>query len=189
LRTPKQKRLPQAYSDEAVRSLIAAIKVPLYRACFATMYACGLRIKEASSLPPTHILADKGVIRIIGKGDKERFVPLPPSLLDGLRKTWLLHHNPAWVFASRPTGSHVCQKTLYEAFNMAREEVGMPEATTHALRHSYATRLFEHDIRPEVVRILLGHASLRTTQLYLHLTEPVQARLRECLATVMRDLF
>jgi site-specific recombinase XerD len=153
------------------------------------MYACGLRITEASSLPPSHILADRDVIRIIGKGDRERFVPLTPQLLGGLRKTWLLHRNPAWVFASRPAGPHVCLKTLYEAFDSAREQVGMPEMTTHALRHSHATRLLEHDIRPEVVRILLGHASLRTTQRYLHLTEPVQARLRDCLATVMRDLF
>jgi len=152
------------------------------------MYGCGLRLGEASHLTPAQIDKDRLVIRVIGKGNKERLVPLSVSLLEGLRQAWTTHRNPAWVFANQPQGNPVCRRMLYSVFHRARQEAGLPPFTPHALRHSYATRLLEQDVQVEIVQILLGHASVRTTQTYLHLTEPTRARIQSVIGDLMQGL-
>jgi integrase/recombinase XerD len=74
-------RLPSALSDVQVRALLSAVRNPIHKACFALIYACGLRITEAATLITTAIDGGNGVLRIIGKGDKERRVPLPQPQL------------------------------------------------------------------------------------------------------------
>ena len=74
---PRRKRLPRAPGDGEVRRIIAAVSHPVYRACLSLMYVCGLRIGEALALQPQQIDAAGGVIRVIGKGNKQRIVPLP----------------------------------------------------------------------------------------------------------------
>ena len=152
------------------------------------MYGCGLRLGEASRLTPAQIDKDRLVIRVIGKGNKERLVPLSISLLEGLRQAWTTHRNPAWVFANQPRGNPICRRAIYSAFHRARKKAGLAPFTPHALRHSYATRLLELDVRVEVVRILLGHANVRTTQTYLHLTEPTRNRIQSVIHDLMCDL-
>lgn len=142
------------------------------------MHGCGLRIGEASSLTPSQIDKDRRVIRLIGKGNKERLVPMPPSLLEGLRKAWSTHRNPNWLFANAPQGKHILLKTLYRAFNHARVEAQLLDATPHVFRHSYATRLLEKGVPVQVVQIILGHSNARTTQTYLHLTEPTRDQIQ-----------
>ena len=188
MRTPQQKRLPKALSDEECRRLIGAVRILTYRACFATMYGCGLRIGEAITLRSKQIDKHRGVIQVIGKGNRERLVPLPATLLDGLRNAWRTHGNREWVFARNATNGPINRESLYRAFRAARKDANLPEATPHLFRHSYATRLLENGIRAEVVRILLGHASIRTTQTYLHLTEPTRVELQKVVGSIMRDL-
>jgi site-specific recombinase XerD len=152
------------------------------------MYGCGLRISEAVSLQPEQIDRQHSTLRIIGKGNKERLVPLPAPLLTALGNAWLTHHNRNWVFSLPGSSSHISTKTLYRVFAQARAQVKLPEATPHVFRHSYATRLFENDVPVEVVQILLGHTSRKTTQTYLHLTEPLRDQLQQLLGGLMRDL-
>ena len=152
------------------------------------MYACGLRISEAASLTPAQIDQERRVLRVIGKGNKERLVPLPVSLLRHLRQIWLLHRNPAWVFALQSEGKPLWPKSLYRAFTHACDEAGLPDATPHTLRHSYATRLLEKGVAVSIVQILLGHANPSTTQAYLHLTEPTRDQIQTIIADLMRDL-
>lgn len=152
------------------------------------MYGCGLRLGEASRLTPAQIDKDRMVIRVIGKGDKERLVPIPASLLSSLRQAWTTHRNPSWIFANGPVGEPVCRKTLYHAFHRARQEAGLPKVTPHVFRHSYATRLLEEGVGVEIVQILLGHASPRTTQTYLHLTEPTRGHIQSLIGRLMQDL-
>ena len=187
-RAPAQKRLPQALSDPQCRQLLAAVEKPVHRVCFAAMYGCGLRISEALCLTPAHIDKDRRVIRLVGKGNKERLVPLPASVLDGLRDAWREHRNPEWIFAGRPEGGPLHRRTLYRAFRYARAAVDLPQATPHVLRHSYATRLLEKGVKVEVVQILLGHASPRTTQTYLHLTEPLRDQIHAVIGDIMSGL-
>ena len=160
---------------------------PVYRAFFATQYICGLRISEARDLPPESVLSERHLLRVIGKGDKERFVPIPDILLTHLRKTWRKHRNPNRVFASRP-GAPIAYSTIYDVFDAARTEAGVSRVTDHVFRHSFATRLLERGVQLPIVQILMGHANLRTTMVYTHLTEPVREGLRQTIGTIAADL-
>jgi site-specific recombinase XerD len=142
------------------------------------MYGCGLRISEAVSLRPQQVEARRGVIRIVGKGNKERLIPLSPGLLTAMRRAWKTHGNRQWVFAARPQGSHTSPRSVRGAFDDACARENLPGLTPHNLRHGFATRLLEQGVELRVVQILLGHASIRSTEIYTHLTEPIQRQLR-----------
>ena len=151
---------------------------PAYRVCLALMYTCGLRISEAVTLRPEQIDAENGVIRIIGKGNKQRLLPLPSSLLNAMRLAWTTHRNPQWVFATTPQGNHVSSRAVRGALNQARVQAGIPGVTPHSLRHGFATRLLEKGVELRVVQILLGHSSIKSTEIYTHLTEPIRQQVR-----------
>jgi integrase/recombinase XerD len=142
------------------------------------MYACGLRIREAVSLRPEQVDAARGVIRIVGKGNKERLVPLPSSLLIAMRQAWTTHRNRQWVFATCREGNHRSPRAVRGAFHAACAHAGLSGLTPHCLRHGFATRLLERGMDLRVVQILLGHASIRSTEIYTHLTEPIRQELR-----------
>ena len=161
---------------------------PVYRACIALIYACGLRIEEAVSMRPGQIDGKEGIIRIIGKGNKERIGLLPPPVLASMRRAWTTHRNPQWVFAAKRDGDHLQVRTIRCAFHAAGAEAGLSDLTPHSLRHGFATRLLEKDVELRKVQMLLGHSSIRTTEIYTHLTEPVKAKLREQLNQIMHDL-
>jgi integrase/recombinase XerD len=142
------------------------------------MYACGLRIGEAVALRPQQIDAAQGLLRIIGKGNKQRLVPLPGALLKAMRQVWKTHRNRQWVFASRHQGTHLSPRSLRGAFDAACLQEGIAGLTPHSLRHGFATRLLERQVELRIVQILLGHGSIRSTQIYTHLTEPLRQQLR-----------
>jgi site-specific recombinase XerD len=155
------------------------------------MYACGLRIGEASRLPVAAIDSDRMLLRIIGKRNKERLIPLSEPTLDMLRRTWKLHRNPQWLFPRRDDPSrHVPQNTIGKVIRVAREECLLGDSfTSHTFRHSFATRLLERGVNLRVVQILLGHASIQSTTIYLHFTEPVRANIRTLLGEFFGGLF
>lgn len=142
------------------------------------MYACGLRISEAVSLRPQQVDAARGVIRIIGKRNRERLIPLPPALLAAMRSVWKTHRNDQWVFATRTSGPHVSTRSVRTALSIACASQDIAGLTPHCLRHGFATRLLEQGVELRVVQILLGHASIRSTEIYTHLTEPIRQQLR-----------
>jgi len=188
---PLQKRLPDARSDEEVRQLLGAIRNPVYRACMCTMYACGLRISEAAKLPIAAIDSKQMLLRIVGKRNKERVVPLSEPTLDMLRRVWPLHRSPKWLFPRRDDSTrHVPYNTIGKAIRVARAQCLLGDTfTSHTFRHSFATRLLEQGIDIRVVQILLGHASIQSTAVYLHFTEPVRANIRELLGKFFDGLF
>ena len=183
--------MPDARSHEDCRALIATIRYPVYRACFATMYAGGLRLSEAISLPVSAVDSKQMLLHIIGKGNKERVVPLSEPVLQMLRELWKTHRNPKWLFPRRNgTPQHVARSTMRKVFNNARHECLFDDKfTTHTLRHSFATRLLERQVDIRLVQILLGHASLKSTQIYTHLSEPLRKDLRRLLGEFFKDLF
>jgi len=142
------------------------------------MYACGLRIHEAVGLRPEHIDATQGVIRLIGKGNKQRLLPLPSSLLIAMRLAWKTHRNRQWVLATGPEGNHVSPRAVRGALSAAAAQEGITGVTPHCLRHGFATRLLERGVQLRVVQILLGHANMKSTEIYTHLTEPLRQQLR-----------
>jgi integrase/recombinase XerD len=153
------------------------------------MYACGLRISEATTLPVDAIDSANLLLRIIGKGDKERRVPLPQPMLHDLRKLWRTHRHPNWLFPNRCGTNTLNQQVLSRTFKTAVRHAGITRRVTpHALRHSYATRLLESGVDTRVVQILLGHVNIATTAIYTHLTEPTRVLLRNVLDKVMSGL-
>lgn len=171
-------------------ALLGAMRSPVYRGALAVMYGCGLRIGEAAAVTVKDIDAARRVIRVVGKGNKERLAPLPPALLADLRRVWATHRHPVWLFANQRGSGHVDEGELYKVFAQVRREQGLGDAIKpHALRHSFATRLMEQGVPAETVRILLGHASLKTTQTYLHLTEPIRRQVNEVVSGFCVSLF
>lgn len=154
------------------------------------MYACGLRIMEAATLQVSSIDRARMVLRIIGKGNKERLVPLPQPIYQDLRLLWTTHRNPKWIFPNKAGTKPVCSCVLFRSFSMAVAEMGFTDrhVTPHVLRHSYATRLLEQGVDTRVVQVLLGHASITSTAIYTHLTEPTRASLRAVLDKIMTGL-
>jgi integrase/recombinase XerD len=181
--------LPVALTDEQVRSLLRRVRNPTHKTCFAVMYACGLRIGEAATLEVGAIDKANQCLRVIGKGNTERQVPLPQPVLDDLRKVWKTHHNPKWLFPNRAGTKAVDRGVLLRTFAQVVADAGLKgTATSHTLRHSYAARLLENRVDTCVVQILLGHASIATTRIYAHLTEPTRASLRAILDPLMTGL-
>jgi site-specific recombinase XerD len=185
------KAAASARSDAVVRRILAEIRNPLHRGCFQLIYACGLRISEAANLEIKAIDGANQRLRIVGKGNRERLVPIPTPVLDDLRRLWCHHRHPRWMFPNRrrtgPINISVLAKTFAEAVSDAGENRD-PRPTPHVLRHSYATRLLENGVDIRVVQMLLGHASIGTTTRYTHLTEPTRASLCHLLDRIMAGL-
>jgi len=155
------------------------------------MYACGLRISEAAKLPITAVDSKQILLRIVGKRNKERVVPLSEPTLDMLRQVWKLHRSQKWLFPRRsdPT-RHVPPTTIGKAIRVARTQCLLGDTfTSHTFRHSFATRLLEQGVDLRVVQILLGHASIQSTAVYLHFTEPIRDNIRTLLGKFFRGLF
>ena len=189
LASPRQKRLPEALSEDQVRQLLGSIRNPVHKMCLAVMYACGLRISEATTLEVGAIDRANHVLRIVGKGNKDRLVPLPQPILDDLGHLWRTHRNRRWLFPNRRGDAPINKRVLSETFAVAAEAAGISRRVTpHTLRHSYATRLIENGVNIRIVQILLGHSSIASTAIYTHLTTPTQASLHSLLDRLMTGL-
>jgi integrase/recombinase XerD len=186
---PRQKRLPEWLTEDQVRRLLGRVRNPVHRTCLAVMYACGLRISEAITLEVTAVDRARRVLRIIGKGNKERLVPLPQPMLDAFEHVWRTHHNRRWLFPNRRGDAPVDERVLRRSFAAAAAAADVPPGITpHSLRHSYATRLIENGVNIRVVQILLGHARLATTAIYTHLTTPTLTSVTELVDRLMAGL-
>jgi len=177
-------------SDADCRRLIAALRKPVYRGCFTLIYAYGLRITEAVTLPVTAVDSKQMVLRLIGKRNKERILPLTDSILQMLREVWKTHRSRRWLFPSRRVVSHLPDATARAAFVKARNECGFDERfRPHLLRHSFATHMLQRGVDIRIIQILLGHSGLRSTEIYTHLTEPLRDQLRQVLTQTTDGLF
>lgn len=175
--------------DADVRKLLGCVTNPRHKTCLAIMYACGLRISEATTLQVGTIDSANRLLRIIGKGDKQRLVPLPAPILDELRGLWRSHRHPRWLFPNRDGANPVSPYVLGRTFRAAVQAANITQpVTAHSLRHSYATQLLEHGVDTRVVQVLLGHANIATTAIYTHLTEPTRVSLRGVLDRLMTGL-
>ena len=190
VRQPRRKRLPVPIAWEDGHRLIAALRKPGYRLCCALMLALGLRIGDVLALTVPSIDATQMIVRVIGKGNKERILPLPRTLLEALRTFWATHRHRRWLFPNRNGTAPLCEKSLRRAFKKTRDSLGISRnVTPHSLRHGFATHLLEHGVDIRVVQMLLGHASLSSTEIYTHLTKPLCDDLRNRLNSMFSDLF
>ncbi len=193
---PRQaRRLPDVLDRDEVERLLAAVPLPdgpasteagatsiRDRALLELLYACGLRIGEALGLDRDDLSLEGAYVRVIGKGDRERLVPVGEPALDALGR-WIDEVRPPWLLRARAgraprdplfvgsRGGRMGRMAAWRAIQRAATLAGLPEhVTPHTLRHSFATHLLEGGADLRVVQELLGHASIGTTQLYTHLT-------------------
>jgi integrase/recombinase XerD len=190
VRPPRRQRLPQAIAWDDGRRLIAQIRQPGYRLCCSFMLALGLRINDARHLTVPAIDSKNMIVRVIGKGNKERLLPLPEALLRALRAYWPSHRNPHLLFPNRQGTAPFCEKSLRGAFNDARDRLGISNhITPHSLRHGFATHLLEQGADLRIVQLFLGHADLASTQIYTHMTVPMRDDLRLRLDGMFGEVF
>lgn len=201
IKPKKDKTLPVILSASEVRDVLKAIRETQDRfnhyAIAATMYSCGLRLGEAIPLKVTDVQSKRGFLHVRGKGAKDRYVPLPPRTLQILRMNWKRHRNPVWLFpspgrggrkesvATEPMHFSRYQQVLREAVKKAKVH---PKTRSHTLRHCYATHLLEQGVDIRVIQKLLGHASLATTMIYTHLTEPAMKPATKIIHKFMNDI-
>jgi integrase/recombinase XerD len=185
--------LPSVYTLEEVDRLLAAVNLQTPyglrdRALFELVYSCGLRVSEVVDLETSRVYPDQDLIRVRGKGGKERYLPL-----GGEAKYWLLKYlveargkliknngrGEAHLFLnSRGTG--ISRKGIWKRFHETAQRAGLPTSKVHALRHSFATHLLTGGANLRSVQQLLGHADISTTQIYTHLEkEDLRAYHRE----------
>jgi len=168
--TPKKpQKLPIVLSPEEVRHFLSCVANPKHRTILTTCYAAGLRISEAVRLKPTEIDSQRMVIRVEqGKGQKDRYVMLPPKLLEILRNWWRLEKPKPWLFPSNIPGRHLTRFAVEDACQEARRASGISKPISpHSMRHAFAVHLLEHGVDVRRIQLLLGHRSLATTARYL----------------------
>jgi site-specific recombinase XerD len=184
LRPPKEKKVPVVLSRQEVQQILSSVRVPLYRVCLTTIYACGLRLSEGCGLKVSDVDSARMTLHVHGKGSKDRYVPLAQKVLEQLRDLWRTHRSPYWLFPALPRygvqgadserGRPVQAGTLQGVFNRAlSQSLVRKNAHVHTLRHSYATHLLEAGVNLRVIQSLLGHSTPSTTAIYTHLSEPV----------------
>lgn len=170
-RPRRVKKLPVVLSKEEVRSMIATTRNLKHRVIIAVIYSAGLRISELISLRPSDIDSDRKQIRVIGKGNKYRYTLLSENALDMLRIYWRAYRPVQYLFEGHKKGQPVSRSTIRIVFRNAVKKTGInKQATVHSLRHSFATHLLESGVNLKIIQTLLGHSSLRTTSIYLHVT-------------------
>lgn len=161
--------LPVVLDPAEVKEILLAIEPSLFRALFFTVYATGLRISEACSIRIDDLDSRRGVIRIRGKGGRDRYVPLREKLLATLRRYYRSERPKGpWLFPRRGTvDSHVTPNRARTLLRKAVEKTSVKKRVTpHILRHSCATHLLDAGVELRVIQALLGHASIRTTVRY-----------------------
>jgi len=177
VRPPKEKKLPVVLSQEEVGRVL---------------------ICEGVQLQIADLDSDRMLIHVHkGKGGKDRYVPLPDRTLALLRQYWQTHRHPLWLYPARPpqgmplskAGKHISPSSVQKALRAACIASGIQKhVTVHTLRHSYATHLLEAGVNLRRIQAYLGHASMKSTSIYTHLTCDGDERAAETINRVMDSL-
>jgi integrase/recombinase XerD len=191
-------KLPVILSAKEVRQILSCATALDQRVALITLYSCGLRLGEGLRLQVPDIDAGRMLVHIrAGKGNRDRYVPLPRRTLEHLRALWKTHRNPVWLFPAKghsgqgaPTATEpMCRTTLQRAFRLALKQSGVKkDAHVHSLRHSYATHLLEQGENLRQIQVNLGHKSPTATVIYTHLTSLCQTQHQKRLESFMSDL-
>ena len=186
-------KLPPVLSREETLRVLAAVREPTRRMALQTIYALGLRLNEALRLEVRDIDSDRLLVSIRdAKGAKDRMVPLPRPLLHRLRTYWKQERRASarpLVFVGEAHGGTVHPTTLQKTFRAVLEQERVEKrASIHTLRHSYATHLLEAGITLKTIQRILGHRSLKTTTVYLHITHENDEKLLTTLDRLMAKI-
>jgi site-specific recombinase XerD len=168
----KERHLPTVLSRDEVLKFLDAIPNRKHRTLLTTCYAAGLRVSEVTVLKVSDIDSTRRVIFVRqGKGKKDRLVPLSQVLLVLLRQYWSEERPREWLFPAERTGEPLSARSVNRVCKHALQRAGIAKkASVHTLRHSFATHLLDAGTNVRVIQLLLGHGSLRSTQIYTHVS-------------------
>jgi integrase/recombinase XerD len=170
-------KLPTVLTQGEVQRMIEGASHLLYRTIVMMLYSTGMRRGELCRLKVADVDSDRRVIHIHqGKGSKDRDVPLSPKLLETLREYWRWMKPQTWLFPGYVKGWRadvpMTDKVVWHACKQAAQQAGIEKRVSpHTLRHSYATHLLEAGADLRTIQFLLGHAEIKHTILYLHLSQ------------------
>jgi site-specific recombinase XerD len=164
------RRLPHVLNREEVAALLAAPPNLKHRAVLATIYAGGLRVGEAVRLRVSDVDSRRMVLRVDqGKGRKDRYVMLAQKLLALLREYWREERPRSWLFPGAEPDAPLTTGSVWHVFKEAQRTAGVTKrVSVHSLRHAFATHLLERGVNLVVIQRLLGHGSVRSTEIYTH---------------------
>ncbi|MBN9293809.1 MAG: site-specific tyrosine recombinase XerD [Flavobacteriia bacterium] len=178
------RKLPDVLELDEINAMMYAIDLSKNegqrnRAIMETLYSCGLRVSELINLKFEHLFPQEGFLRVIGKGNKERLVPMNQYVADEINTylTATRNHqnikpgNEAYVFLNR-RGSALTRVMIFTIIKQLAEDAGITKnVSPHTLRHSFATHLLEGGANLRAIQELLGHESISTTEIYTHLDQ------------------
>lgn len=171
-RPRREKKLPVVLAKEEVSQIINVTANLKHRAILMLTYSAGLRLSEVSNLKIGDVDSRRMMLRIVqAKGFKDRYCILSPVALDLLRIYWKRYRPSVWLFQTKP-GQAVAQRTVQQIFKNSLHKAGIKKQVgIHSLRHSFATHLLEQGVSLPIIQQLLGHKSLKTTSVYLHVQQ------------------
>jgi integrase/recombinase XerD len=192
IESPKQGRpLPKSLSETDVEQLLSAPDLELAlefrdRTMLELLYACGLRVSELVGLQVEQVGLNQGIVRVVGKGGKERLVPMGEEALDWLVKYMrgprveLLRGQSSNVLFPSNRSREMTRQTFWYRIKIYGKRAGIQRhLSPHTLRHAFATHLLNHGADLRVVQMLLGHSDLSTTQIYTHVASQRMQALHE----------
>jgi len=173
------KTIPHVLSKDEVQRLLEATVTLKQKAALMVTYSAGLRISETARLRITDIDSSRMLIRVDqGKGKKDRHTLLSQVALQTLREYWKESRPKVWLFPGDNPEHYVSVSYIHVGFKRAKAKAGIAKpATCHTLRHSFATHLLEAGVDLHTIQLLLGHSSIRTTTVYLHVSKRGLARI------------
>lgn len=198
VRPPKENKLPPILSINEVRKILVNIKMVYHRVCLTTIYSLGLRLQEGTHLQVGDIDSDRMFVHIQhGKGNKDRYVPLPVRTLDILREFYKTHSNPKLLFPA-PGRGQIHMPTTEKPIPISSIQIAFKEAcrrakikkqvSVHHLRHAYAVHLLEAGVDLRFVQEYLGHSDPRTTMIYTRLINKALSNPIKIINRLMTDL-
>lgn len=183
LESPKiGKHLPEVLSVEEIDAIEGVIDVSTPegqrdRAAIEMLYSCGLRVSELCNLLLSDLYLDEGFLRVTGKGNKQRLVPISERAIREL-KSWFAFRNSInikpgeedYVFISAVRKKHLSRITVFHNIKVYAEQAGIQKTISpHTFRHSFATHLLEGGANLRAIQTMLGHESISTTEIYTHI--------------------
>lgn len=167
------KKLPVVLSRQEVARMFQAAANLKHRTLLMTLYATGVRVSEALALQITDIDSGRMMIHIRqGKAGRDRYLPLRATLLEQLREYWLVRRPTLWLFPGRDPHARWSSRSAGRVCRQAGQRAGLTKRVTpHTFRHTFATHHLEAGTDLKTIQVWLGHSSLKTTAIYLHVAE------------------
>lgn len=188
-RAKREKTLPDVLSKQEVKAILSAVVTNLRFWCmFSVLYSAGLRISELLALKPDDINVSRSLIRVRqGKGRKDRFTLLSKPLIKKLTEYRELYKPKVWLFERTP-GKQFTESIVSKRLKAAAQEAGITKRIyPHLLRHSFATHLIEQGTDLKIVKELMGHNSIRTTEIYVHIADTFKSNIKSPLDDILEE--